>query len=315
MNDAFTSIALAYGMMPPLLACYRASQSLIQAIPPSSSPLLQLPHITSSIAATIEASFPPNQHMTIQHFMSLPEYERRKLATNTPGASLTPAQYNDAVAVARQIPFVRVEKVFFKVMGERFVTTGSLVQCVAKARIIPPGTLDIPPVNELDLEDIDPDEGDLDGILGRKPPKNSRPKALTGSTVPASSDSSDTEDQPTQPPLAFAPYFARDHPPRWHMFLSESKQNRVAVPPATIMTFPKPIFEQGSGKPTFAMQTLKLQFQAPPQAGRYTFAMHLICDSYVGMDTRVEAVMVVEEAAKAVEIESEGEISEPDEGW
>ena len=248
--------------------------------------------------------------MTVQQFMSLPEYERRKLATNAPAVSLTPAQYNDAVAVARQIPLVQVEKVFFKVMGERFVTTGSLVQCVAKARVIPPGTLDVPPVNELDLEDVDPDEGDLDGILGRKPPKNSRPKSLIGSSSPQDADA---EEKPTQPPLAFAPYFAREHPPRWHMFLSESKQNRVAVPPVTIMTFPKPIFE-GSGKPTFAMQTLKLQFQAPPQAGRYTFAMHLICDSYVGMDTRTEAVLDVEEAAKAAEIESEGEISEPDEG-
>ena len=314
MNDAFTAIALSYGMMPALLACYRTSQSLIQAIPPSSSPLLQLPHITPSIAKAIEGP-DARHHLTVQQFMALPEYQRRKLATDTPGgATLTPAQYNDAVAVARQIPLVNVEKVFFKVMGEKFVTTGSLVQCVAKARVIPPGTANVPAVNELDLEDVDPDEGDLDGILGRKPPKNSSPKSADGSPLPEQSSSSEDESNSIQPPLAFAPYFARDHSPRWHMFLSESKQNRVAVPPVTITTFPKPIFEEGTSKPTFNMQTLKLQFQAPPQAGKYTFAMHLICDSYVGMDFKGEAVLTVEDSAKAVEIESEEEISEPDEG-
>ena len=277
----------------------------MQAIPPNASPLLQLPHITPSIARAIEG---PNtkHHLTVQQFMDMPEYQRRKLATDQPG-TLTPKQYNDAMAVARQIPSIQVEKVFFKVMGEKYVTTGSLVQFVAKARVIPPGTANIPKVNDLDLEDVDPDEGDMDALLGRKPAKNMKVKQLDGSKVESGDETQ------VQPPLANAPYFARDHSTRWHMFLGESKQGRVAVPPTTIVTFNKPIFDD-SGRPTFNMQTMKLQFQAPPQAGNYTFTMHLICDSYIGMDSKMEATLVVEDSEKAVEIESEEEISEPDEG-
>ena len=306
MNEAYISISLAFASMPPLLAAYRASQYLIQAVAPGTSPLSQLPHITPQVARAIEAER-QERHMTVQEFMEMPEYQRRKLATDQKGV-LSPQQYNEAVKVARQIPLVVIEKVFFKVMGEKYITTSSLVQFVAKARIIPPGTLNVPEVNELDLEDIDPDEGDLDGLLGRKPPKNSRGKTVDGQPITA-----DSETTNIQPPLAYAPYFARDHSPRWHMFLSESKQNRVAVPPFTIATFSKPIFHE-DGRPTFNVQTMKLQFQAPPQAGRYTFVMHLVCDSYIGMDAKREVTLVVDDSAKAVEIESEEEISEPDEG-
>ena len=240
--------------------------------------------------------------------MAMPEYRRRKLATNQPGV-LSPGQYNEAVAVARQLPLLNVEKVFFKVMGERFITTGSLVQFVVKARVIPPGSANVPEVNELDLEDIDPDEGDLDAILGRKAPQNAKAKVLEGDA----STSTDAE-KPLQPPLAYAPYFPRDHSPRWHVFLSDSKLNKVAVPPFTMTTFNKPLLDD-SGNPTFNMQTFKMQFQAPPQAGSYPFVMHLICDSYIGMDSKRDVVLKVEDSAKAIAIDNEeDEISEPDEG-
>jgi hypothetical protein len=62
------------------------------------------------------------------------------------------------------------------------------------------------------------------------------------------------------------------------------------------------------------MQTLKAQFQAPPQAGHYTFVMHVVCDSYVGFDTKMEVTLVVEEASKAAAMEEEDEISDPEEG-
>ena len=239
--------------------------------------------------------------------MSMPEYKRRKLTTDQPGV-LTPAQYNDAVAVARQFPLLHVEKVFFKVMGERFITTGSLVQFVVKARVIPPGTANVPELNELDLEDIDPDEGDLDALLGRKP-SGKKTKLSDGNAAPPSD-----VDKPLQPPLAYAPYFPRDHSPRWHVFLADSKMGKVAVPPFTMTTFNKPLLDD-QGNPTFNMQTFKMQFQAPPHAGKYPFVMHLVCDSYIGMDSKREVVLEVEDSAKAVAMDNEeDEISEPEEG-
>lgn len=305
LNESFLAIALAFGNVPSILSAYRASQHLIQAIPPNSFPLLQLPHITPSIAKAIESKNPRN-HLTIQQFMEMPEYQRRKLATDQRNV-LTPSQYNDAVAVARQLPLLRLEKAFFKVMGEKFITTGSLVQLVVKFRVIPPGSANVPDVNEIDLEDIDPDEGDLDALLGRKP-QNKKAKILEGDPPPSISD-----EKPLQPPLAYAPYFARDHSPRWHVFLADSKLGKVAVPPFTFTTFNKPVLDE-AGKPTFNMQTFKMQFQAPPQAGKYQFVMHLICDSYIGMDSKRDVLLNVEDSAKAVEMHDEDEISEPEEG-
>ena len=308
LNESFIAVTLAFANVPQLLAAYRISQHLIQAVAPNASPLLQLPHMTPAVVQKIEGS-DPRKHLTVQQFMSFPEYKRRKLATDQPGV-LSPAQYNDAVAVARQLPLLSVEKVFFKVTGERFVTTGSLVQFVVKARVIPPGTVDVPAVNELDLEDVDPDEGDLDALLGRKSSaKGAKAKLPEDDKLPPTS-----VDKPLQPPLAYAPYFPRDHSPRWHVFLSESKVGKVAVPPFTMTTFNKPLTDD-SGNPTFNVQTFKMQFQAPPQAGKYPFVMHLVCDSYIGMDNTREVVLEVEDSAKAVAMDNaEDDISVPEEG-
>lgn len=245
--------------------------------------------------------------MTVQQFMRLPEGKRRSVIAPS---LLTQSQYDTAISVAKQIPALVVAKAFFKVTGERVVTPSSLVQLVVKARVIPPGypSTSIPEVNELDLEDIDPDEDDLDALLGRKPAKSTRAKNPDGSTQPPTPDS-----KPVQPPLAHAPYFARDHSPRWNVFLADSKPGKMAVPPFTFTTFQKPMFTD-SGEPTFNIQTLKMQFQAPQQVGNFTFVMHLICDSYIGFDSKQEVTLVVEDLDKAMKMNEEDEISEPDEG-
>ncbi|USP80302.1 Translocation protein sec63 [Curvularia clavata] len=289
LNEAYTAIALAYGSTAAVLSAYRTSQNIIQALRPGSSPLEQLPYFTPAIANAAEAER-SRTHLTIQEFMQLPE-DQRKARLVKPGL-LSQDQYNTSMSVATQIPRFHLEKAFFKVVGERFVTPSSLVQFVLKGRFLPSGVTDIPEVNPKDLLDIDPAEGDVAAITGRK------------------NDSS--SDKPIQPPLAHAPYYARDHAPRWHVFLADSKQGRIAVPPFTFSTFDKPILDE-SGKPTYNVQTLKMQFGAPPQPGSYTFVMHLICDSYVGMDTKMEVTLVVEDASKAEQVEEEEEISEPDE--
>jgi translocation protein SEC63 len=297
LNSSFTAIALAFGTTAPIMSSYLTAQNLMQALSPGASPLLQLPHFTPVIAKAVEG-IDTKTHLTLQQYMALPEAYRRKISVGK--GLLTESQYQTAMKVARQLPRLQVEKAFFKVTGEKYITPGSLVSLVVKGRFIPPGSINVSEVNELDLEDVDPDEDDLDAILGRKK------KAVKGQKPSA-------DEKPVQPPLAYAPYFARDYSPRWNVFLTDSKQGKIAVPPFTFTTFDKPIYDS-SGKPTFNMQTLKAQFQAPPQAGHYTFVMHLICDSYVGFDTKMEVTLVVEEGSKAAEIEAEDDISEPDEG-
>lgn len=291
LNEAYTSIALAYGNTQPVLSAYRISQHLIQAMPPDSSPLLQLPHFTSAVIKAVEGEG-ARKHMSVQDFMKLPSDLRQKLAVG-PGL-LTPDQYKIATQVASQIPHLQVEKAFFKVVGERFVTPGSLVQLVVKARVLPPGFSNLVEVDEEDLKDIDPVEGDLDALHGRKK------KGEEGF------------EEPVQPPLAHAPFFARDHSPRWHVFLADAKQGKIAVPPFTFTAFNKPIFDE-SGNPTFNVVDLKCQFGAPPQAGKYTFVMHLVCDSYVGMDTKMDVTLAVEDPSKAEDMADDDNISEPDE--
>jgi translocation protein SEC63 len=304
LTKAFTAISLAYGNTAPILASYYASQLLIQAMPPKASPLLQLPYFTPAIAKAVEGD--SRTRTTIQAFMDHPDSKRRELAVGK--GLLTEQQYLSAVGVAKQLPYLRVAKAFFKVTGERFIIPSSLVTLAVKGRFVPPGSEKIPEVNELDLEDIDPAEDDLDAILGRKTKKQIGKDSSGKPILEADSQ------EPIYPPLAFAPHFARDYSPRWHVFLTDSKQGKMAVPPFTFSQFDQPIFEADGKTPTFAMQTLKAQFQAPPQAGHYTFVMHVVCDSYVGFDTKMEVTLVVEEASKAAQMADEEEISEPEEG-
>lgn len=299
LNQSFAAIALAYGNIGPIEGSFHANQHLIQAISPKSSPLLQLPHFTSKIATAVEGG--TKTHMTVQQFMDLPDSQRRSLAVGKD--LLTEQQYKASIAVGKQLPFLRVDKAFFKVTGERCIIPSSLVTLVIKGRFVPPGTENVPAVNELDLEDVDPAEDDLEALMGRK---KKTIKGADGKPV-------SIEEESILPPLVFAPHYAREQTPKWYAFLSDSKQGKMAVPPFAFEKFDQPIFDE-QGKPTFNMQTLKAQFAAPPQAGHYTFVMHVVCDSYVGFDTKVEVTLVVEEPHKAAEMEAEDDISEPDEG-
>lgn len=286
MADAFVSIAHAHGFTAPVMVSYKLSQSLIQAIPPTANrmPLLQLPHFTPSIVKSIEKTSPKVGHMTVQAFMSLPPEQRQTVAQ---AAGLSRDRMRTAETIATQLPYLRVEKAFFKVQGEKYIIPSSLVQYVVKARFIPPGTMNVPPASEKDLLDIDPADGDI------------------------KAQKIEAEEHPV--PLVYAPFFARDRAPKWHLFLADNRQGKIAVPAFTFSMFDKQPFDS-EGKPTFAVVTLKMQFQAPPQAGEYRFHMHLICDSYLGFDHTQEANLVVDEPGKAEEVDSSDEISEPDEG-
>ncbi|KAF2231001.1 hypothetical protein EV356DRAFT_491092 [Viridothelium virens] len=285
LSESFIAIALAFGNTKPLLSAFYARQHLIQAIPPRSSPLLQLPNMTPAAISAAEGGN-SKKHISLQTFMNSPDHVRQKQVVGS--GLLTQAQYKVAIQTASQIPALVVEKAFFKVQGERHVIPNSLVSLIIKGRIIPPGTRNIPAINEKDLLDKDPPE-----------------------TTKASQE---VEEKRIQPPLAHAPYLARDHAPRWYLFLGDSKQGKIAVPPpqTPFTTFDKPVFDD-QGRPTFNMQTLKMQFGAPPQVGEYKFVMHLVCDSYVGLDTKLEVTLVVEDPAKAEEIDEDEEISEPEE--
>ena len=288
LTEALSSIGLAYGFTQPVLSCFQMAQGLTQAIPPTSLslPLLQHPHFTPDIIQEIESktASTSKEHLTIQSFMGLPSEQRQALAQ---AAGLTNDRLKQAEQVARQLPYLRIEKAFFKVQGEKYIIPSSLVQLAVKARFIPPGTTKIPPVAAADLEDPDPAEGDL--------------------------KAQNKETEQHHIPMAHAPYLPRDREPKWHIFLADSRQGKIAVPPFRFSTFDKPAFNE-DGTPTFEVVTMKMQFQAPPQAGEFKFTMHIICDSYVGFDYKQDISLIIDDASKAQEVDSDDDISEPDEG-
>ncbi|KAL1587611.1 hypothetical protein WHR41_03678 [Cladosporium halotolerans] len=287
LTEALASIGLAYGFTQPVLSTYQMAQALTQAIPPTklSLPLLQLPHFNPDVIQKIETKTESTskEHLTVQSFMALPAEQRQALAQ---AAGLPNDRLKQAEQVARQLPYLRVEKAFFKVQGEKYIIPSSLVQLAVKARFIPPGTSKIPPVSEADLEDPDPAEGDL--------------------------KAQNKEIEQHHIPLAYAPYLPRDRAPQWHIFLADSRQGKIAVPPFRFSTFDKPAFKE-DGTPTFEVVTMKMQFQAPPQPGEFKFTMHMVCDSYVGFDYKQDVTLVIDDASKAQEVDDDDDISEPDE--
>lgn len=304
LTQSFFVIAQVFGSTGPLLECFKATQYLVQAISPGRSPLLQLPHFTPAVARRADGN--AKNPTTVQQFMALPESERRSRVVGA--GLLTEAQYQTALGVARQLPYFSVAKAFFKVAGERIILPSSLVTLVVKGRFIPPGSGPAPEIDELELEDVDPAEDDVEALTGRK--KRVLVKGPDGKPVKVNV----AEEKPVPAPLAYAPLFPRDVSPRWHVFLTDSKQGRLAVPPTTFTAFDKAGFDPATGKPTFAVQTLKCQFAAPPQPGAYTFVLHVVCDAYVGLDSRLEVTLRIDEASSANAVAAEDEISEPDEG-
>jgi translocation protein SEC63 len=278
LNDAFQVIMQAFSITKPLIASYRTSQCLIQAISPDGPPLLQLPFFTPKVIEAIESGR-VRHHYTVQDYMDIDEDERKELTVG-PGL-LTEQQYQVAINTAQQFPYINLEKFWFKVEGEKVITPNSLVQLVVKFRFFPPGVTDFPVVSDEDLEDPDGDEP--------------------------------TDKKEYAPPLAHAPFFARDHSPKWQMFLGQPKNARIAVPPTTYTTFDKPILTE-DGEPTFNVQTMRMTFGAPPEVGEYTFAMHILNDSYLGFDITEYITLNVEDPSNAEVIEDDGEISEPGEG-
>ncbi|KAL1901268.1 secretory subunit [Ceratocystis pirilliformis] len=296
--QAFTGMTLAYSFTNPILASFHTAQNIVQAIPPKASALLQLPFFSNKTVEAIDGD--SKTHVSLRQFMSLPNSHRKHLAVTKGG--LTNDEYKTAIVVAKQFPDFQVEKAFFKVTGERFVTPSSLVSLVVKGRVIPPGCENIPKVDESELEDLDPAEDDLDALTGRKK------KAIKDSNGKVIS----VKEENILPTLTYAPRFAREFTPSWYIFLTDSKQGKMAVPPFKFSSLDQPIVG-ADGKPTFNVQTMKAVFAAPPSPGDYTFVMHLVCDSYVGLDTKMEVTLHVEDGSKAAQIEAEDEISEPEE--
>ena len=85
------------------------------------------------------------------------------------------------------------------------------------------------------------------------------------------------------------------------MFVGDHKLGRIFVPPTRFANF---------GYNT--VRTIELMFQAPPNAGLYTFQAYVRSDSYVAADGQKDMMMQVQEPSVDVQ-DAEDDISEPEE--
>ncbi|KAJ3211605.1 secretory subunit [Dinochytrium kinnereticum] len=188
--------------------------------------------------------------------------------------SISDSEFNDVITVASQYPILKVKKALFSVMGESSITPGSIVTLQVKIEMITPAALRADRGKPITLEmDQEPEE--------RKAQWFDK-KASTAFP-------------------AHCPYFPSPRDPTWWVMLGDKANNRL-ICLGKITDLPAP----GQGD-----RSARLQFQAPPKPGTWSFQVFIKCDSVIGCDGLVEAKLVVEDAPPVEEIEDD--ISEPDE--
>lgn len=97
---------------------------------------------------------------------------------------------------------------------------------------------------------------------------------------------------------AYAPHFPGTKKPVWWVGLANKEINRLIVVSKCV------------GLDT--NKIVRLQFQAPPNPGKWTFQILLKSDSFLGVDQYMDADLVVLDHSAAPLIEEEDDISEPD---
>ncbi|KIJ32311.1 hypothetical protein M422DRAFT_76544 [Sphaerobolus stellatus SS14] len=188
-----------------------------------------------------------------------------------------------------------VVDVTYKVIGERFVTPGAIVQLVIKLRIKPPVS-DGPKKVESDVEQERRiaklnDEKDQAFLLSKK-------------------DFEDIVPGDASLGWAHAPRWPADRRPRWWVVLGDDKTNRIVVPPTQVSDLP---FADPTKPRDY--RSFKLQFQAPQNVGLYTWRIRFISDTYIGEDVARDLPLKVEDLSEltADEQHKDDDISDPEE--
>ncbi|KAJ1021913.1 hypothetical protein NDA16_003675 [Ustilago loliicola] len=290
--NGMLSISLAHNWLETTLLLMQVTQCMVQAVPLqdlSTAELLQLPHMTPELIKKLHESNSLAK-LGIQGFWKIPDAERKAVLT---GAGVGPKEYDELINVTSTWPRLELVDAFFKVSGERLVTTGAIVQFIVKLRLLPPkkdGSL-LRDGRRLDAKRMDeessvrPDE-DL----------------VTATSKKASKDKEEEKDEGKQAVgFARAPYFWEERKPSWWVLIGDQKLDRVIVQPTKVTDIGPD-----------STRTYSVQFQAPPQAGLYTFQAILKSDSFLGSDAARMVKLKVEDAS-VLEDEGEDEISEPEE--
>ncbi|PWZ01215.1 hypothetical protein BCV70DRAFT_199573 [Testicularia cyperi] len=296
--NGLMSIALAHNWLNQTVQIMDVIQCMVQAVPVQdlrASELLQLPSVTPEIVKKLSDSNSLAK-LGVQGLAKIPDAERKRVIT---GAGVSQQEYDQLVKVVKSWPRLELVDAFFKVSGERLVTTGAIVQFVVKLRLLPPikdGSLlrDGRRLNAPRMDDETSVRPDVDGDE-----TDSKAAASSGK---GGSEAAENKDGKTPLGYARAPYFWDERKPSWYVLIGDQKLDRVIVQPTKVSDI---------GSET--IRTYSVQFQAPPQAGLYTFQAILKSDSFLGCDASRMVKLKVDEASALDEDDVEDDISEPDE--
>ncbi|KAH7904234.1 translocation protein sec63 [Hygrophoropsis aurantiaca] len=183
--------------------------------------------------------------------------------------------------------------VSFKVIGERLVTPSSIVFLFVKLRLHSPlhSSSPAPTPSSTDQRKRDILNAEKDDQF-----LNNRNEA---------------EDQDSNPNRwAHAPYWPAHRKPGWWMVLADDKLNRIVVPPMKISDVP--LSNENLDRD---YRCYKLQFQAPPSVGLFTWKVYFVSDTLIGEEICKNVSLKIDDvsALNADEQVPDDEISDPEE--
>ncbi|KAG8935466.1 secretory subunit [Tulasnella sp. 418] len=246
--NSMLSMALAHNWLTSTIHVMHLHANLAQAVFPGLNPLLQFPDVQMDEAKTVSGSL-------AQFLKKLEEKQDPR--------------HEALLQVANRWGKLDCVDAQFKVIGERIITPGAIVQLVFKLRVVSPTAKPTPAVSN---GTATPDKED---------DSHNEELKLEEEFLTSKQEAEDL--QPGAVPLeeAHAPYWPSARKPQWWIMIGDQKQNRVIVPPMKFGSVP--FTKPGSSKD---YRTYKLQFQAPPQVGVYTFQVNFISDTFLGSDIK-----------------------------
>ncbi|KAF8590268.1 hypothetical protein K439DRAFT_1657419 [Ramaria rubella] len=273
--NSLLNIALAHNWLIPTIRIMHLHAHLTQAVLPGADKIIQFPGIndaTEDLPETLEGLIE-----------RLEETGDKRL---------------EAVKKAgEKWGKLDVVEASYKVIGERFITPGAIVQLVFKLRIRPP----VAGAEQPNGDASDPEKERRDAKFN-----DEHDQAFLVSKK-------DFEDIPAREPLsgwAHAPHWPANRRPKWWAVLGDDKSNRVVVPPLQFADLP-----YSDPHKIRNYRTFKLQFQAPQGVGLYTWRIHFISDTFIGEDVSQDLTLKVEDLSLLNEDEQheEDQISDPEE--
>lgn len=148
---------------------------------------------------------------------------------------------------------MKVTRAKFTVLGEKAIIPGAIVTLIVNLTLCTPERLRAEKSNTIDSTSHDPAD--------EEEPEKKWWKKKGGAVIPA-----------------HAPYFPEEKRPVWWVLLGDSRNGRLITMTKVVLTKEKDA-------------TARLQFQAPPNSGRWVFQVNVKTDAFSGCDAQFDATV------------------------